>query len=54
MAMECMGDDFGSGGPVQPMAAGEGMMFPEEDAADSDDADSDEAKPAGPTLTVIK
>ncbi|MDJ0827966.1 MAG: ClpXP protease specificity-enhancing factor [Rhodobacter sp.] len=33
---------------------GEGMMFPAEDAAESDDSTTDEAKPAGPILKIIK
>ncbi len=34
---------------------GEGMMFPEEDAAESDgDSNTDDTKPTGPTLKVIK
>ena len=34
--------------------SGEGMMFPAEDATESDESSTGEAKPAGPTLKVIK
>lgn len=33
---------------------GEGMMFPAEETSESTESDSDDAKPRGPTLKIVK